>query len=65
MSCPNCGHEEYVCIEVSDSSGSCALVVGCTGSVRPRVCLNCGVVYLSKERLEEIKDCENRLKRAK
>lgn len=52
--CPYCGCEQSVYIEVMGGEWV-GLVMPRYGSVRPRVCLDCGIVYVAKDVCERIK----------
>lgn len=52
--CPYCGCEKSVYIEAIGGEWV-GLVIPCHGAVRPRVCLNCGIVYVPKDVCERIK----------
>jgi hypothetical protein len=55
--CPFCGCENSVYIEATGGEWV-GLIMPRYGSVRPRVCLDCGIVYVSKDVCERIKKME-------
>ena len=46
--CPFCGSKSSKCIRVVGGE-YVALIIEGYGAITPRVCLNCGIVYVPKE----------------
>ena len=52
--CPFCGGEESATLEAIGGEWV-GLILRGYGSIYPKVCLNCGLVYISKKECERIK----------
>lgn len=52
--CPFCGGKESTYIEAMGGEWV-GLIIPVYGGVRPRVCLDCGLVYVDKDVCERIK----------
>lgn len=57
--CPSCKSENYVCVSADSSDGHTYLYIYKFGSVRLRVCTDCGTVYLDAESLKRLREEEN------
>lgn len=53
--CPVCGETKAARLDATGGAWV-SLTIDICGSVKPRVCLNCGTVYLEKDELERIKE---------
>ena len=53
--CPFCGGTESTYIEAVGGEWV-GLIMSVYGSVRPRVCLDCGLVYVDADTIKRIKD---------
>ena len=61
IECPNCKSQETTYIEAVSLECGNSLIHRGTGSIYPQVCLNCGVVYINKDELEQMRrTCEKR-----
>ena len=56
--CPICKSNKSACIEVTSSDGYCGMYHRGTGALYPSICLNCGVIYVDENRLEQIRESE-------
>lgn len=56
--CPFCGSQKSVSITAVGGEYVGLIFLG-HGSVSPNVCLNCGIVYIEKDRCERIRRAED------
>ncbi len=62
MGCPNCGSQEHVQLDADAYDASCYLKILSDFThlqVEPRICLNCGTVYIDRRTLSSIKEKMN------
>lgn len=57
--CPNCKSNKSTQIAVTSSDGYSNMYHRGAGAVYPLVCLNCGTVYIDKNKLEMIRKSED------
>lgn len=53
--CPHCKGSEFTELTVSSTDGYVSLVHPLAGRVNPRVCMDCGILFLSELELKRIK----------